>query len=86
MLDGFDEVDEAIREHRANPRYEGAPCRLIIWHPSNRHSSKFFGLVQSRKIILMARVQNAEKLRRSFFAREKSGSTSTIYPISPVTS
>ena len=69
MLDGFDGVDQAIREHKAGPRYVGVPGRLIIWHPSNRHSSSFFGIGHSRKIFLRARAQNADNLRRSCFAR-----------------
>jgi hypothetical protein len=86
MLDGFDGVDQAVGEHRASPRSVGAPGRLIIWHPSNRHFSSFFGLGQSRKIFLTARVQNADNLRRSCFARGELGSINTIFPISPVTS
>ena len=86
MLDGFDGAEQVVREHKASPRNAGAPGRLIIWHLSNRHSRIFSGLGHSRKIFLMARIQNADNLQRSCCVRGKPGSTSTIFLISPMTS
>ena len=45
----------------------GAPGTLIIWHPSNRYSSKFFVLRQGLQVILRALAQIAGNFQRSLF-------------------
>ena len=63
----------------AATRHVGAPGRLIIWRPLNRHSSNSLGLGQGWRKTLKAYGQIADNFWKSSFARGKPMCTRTYF-------